>query len=205
MSLIRAAPGTRPPAGPGLLEFPIMRAFYRGLALALLASAAAGAEPRLSEVRVALEDGSVKVSFELLDAFSDETMERIRTGLPTGFVYQFRLDRDRKRWFDASLAARTLQVVAMYNAVTAEYLVNFKLDGELVESRVVRERLNLELALTRLAGVPIFDLESIDTPDRVLVRARADLGSKTGFLFLPTKVTTGWHRSRKFRATDEAG
>lgn len=182
-----------------------MRVFYRGLTLALLSSSALGAEPHLSEVRVALEDRNLEVSFELLEAFSDETLERIRTGLPTGFVYQFRLDRDRKRWFDASLAKSTLQVVAMYNAVTAEYLVNYKLDGELIESRVVRERLDLELALTRLAGVPVFNLENIKTRDRILVRAQADLGSKTGFLFLPTRITTGWHRSRKFRASDGSG
>jgi hypothetical protein len=181
-----------------------MRAIYGGLTLALLGGSALAAEPHLSDVRITLEDRNLSVSVELLEAFSDETLERIRTGLPTGFVYQFRLDRDRKRWFDASLAKSTLQVVAMYNAVTAEYLVNYKLDGELIESRVVRERLDLELALTRVAGVSIFNLEGIQTRDRMLVRARADLGSKTGFLFLPTRITTGWHRSRKFRASDGA-
>lgn len=163
------------------------------------------AEPHLSDVRVALASHQVTVSFELREAFSDKTLERIQTGLPTGFIYQFRLDRDRKRWFDASLATCTLQVVAMYNAVTGEYLVNYKLDGELIESRVVGAKEDLELALTRFEGVPIFSLDDVAAEDRLLVRARADLGSKTGFLFLPTRIRTGWHRSRKFRPSDEAG
>ncbi len=182
-----------------------MRAFCYGVLLTLVAGLAIGEEPYLSDVRVALERGNVEVSFELREAFSDETLERIRTGLPTGFIFQFRLDRDRKRWFDASVATSALQVVAMYNAVNSEYLVNYKLDGELIESRVVREQEDLELALTRFEGVAIFHLDGVTSRDRLLVRARADLGSKTGFLFLPTRVTTGWHRSRKFRLSDEAG
>ncbi|MCZ6507646.1 MAG: DUF4390 domain-containing protein [Acidobacteria bacterium] len=170
-----------------------------------LAASALSAEAHLADVRVALENHQVVLSFELREAFSEKTLERIQTGLPTGFLYQFRLDRDRKRWFDASLATCDLQVVAMYNAVTGEYLVNYKLDGELIESRVVREKEDLELALTRFEGIAIFSLDDVASDDRLLVRVRADLGSKTGFLRLPTRITTGWHRSRKFRPSDEAG
>ncbi len=170
-----------------------------------LGPAAVAAEPRLTDVRVALADGRVSVSCELRDALTDSMMERIATGLPTGFSFQFRLDRDRKRWFDASLGKSTLEIVAMYNAVTSEYLVNFKLDGKLIESRVVRDRDGLERAMTRIESVPVFELAQIESRDRMLVRVRADLGSKPGFLFLPTRISTGWHRSRKFRPNDEAG
>jgi hypothetical protein len=182
-----------------------MRALASGLFLAWLAGSALSAEAHLTDVRVSVSSRNVAVSWELREAFSEATLERIRTGLPTGYLYQFRLDRDRKRWFDASLATASLQVVAMYNAVTSEYLVNYKLDGELIESRVVRNQEDLERALTRFERIPIFDLEDVSSTDRMLVRVRADLGSKTGFLFLPMRVTTGWHRSRKFRPSDEAG
>ena len=196
-----------------MLEFALMGRFGAALplswasswVLSLAIGSPLGAEPHLADLRVALVGGNVEVSFELREAYSEETFERIRTGLPTGFEYQFRLDRDRKRWFDASLAVSTLQVVAMYNAVTEEYLINYKLDGELIESQVAREQSALELALTRFEGISVFPLEGVPLDDRLLVRARADLGSKTGFLFLPTRVTTGWHRSRKFRRSDEAG
>ena len=181
-----------------------MRPFSVGLVLLLAPVLPLSAEPHLSDLRVAVVGTSVEVSFELLEAYSEATFERIRTGLPTGFEYQFQLDRDRKRWFDASLATSDLQVVAMYNAVTEEYLINYKLDGELIRSQVVREAEALEIALTRFEGIPIFSLATVSTDDRMLVRARAELGSKRGFLFLPTKITTGWERSRKFRRA-EAG
>lgn len=185
--------------------FALLPALTLASVVALGLAPRADAEPHLEDLRVALVSGSIEISFELREAYTEETFERIRTGLPTGFTYQFRLDRDRKRWFDASLATATLQVVAMYNAVTEEYLINHKLDGRLIESQVARDPDALKMALTRFDGVPIFSLSEIETDDRVLVRARVDLGSKTGFLFLPTRVTTPWQRSRKFRRSDEGG
>jgi hypothetical protein len=182
-----------------------MRSLCVGVLFSLVAIAPGRAEPLLADLRVAVVSGSIQISFELRGAYSKETFERIHTGLPTGFEYQFRLDRDRKRWFDASLATATLQVVAMYNAVTDEYLVNSKLDGDLIESKIVRDPAALEMALTRFEGIEIFPSGAISTDDRVLVRVRADLGAKSGFLFLPTRETTGWERSRKFRRSDEAG
>jgi len=193
------------PKPPAVLLFRVMTPLLAALVLSLAVTSPLSAEPHLADLRVALVDGNIEVSFQLREAYSEETFERIRTGLPTGFEYQFRLDRDRKRWFDASLASSSLQVVAMYNAVTQEYLINYKLDGELIESRVAREPKALELALTRFEGISIFVLSGASADDRLLVRARADLGSKTGFLFLPTRVTTDWHKSRKFRPADEAG
>ena len=188
---------------PQLLESCAMLSRNRTLLLwvltVVLAASALSAEAHLADVRLALENNQVVLSFELREAFSEKTLERIQTGLPTGFLYQFRLDRDRKRWFDASLETCDLQVVAMYNAVTGEYLVNYKLDGELIESRVVREKEDLELALTRFEGVAIFSLDDVASHDRLLVRVRADLGSKTLLGFIPTRVTTEWVRSHKFR------
>ena len=72
-------------------------------------------------------------------ASTPETRERIESGLPTGFIYELELARDRKRWWDDGLARARLEVVAMYNAVTREYLVNTKQDGKLIDSRTVRD------------------------------------------------------------------
>ena len=86
----------------------------------------------------------------------------------------------------------------MYNAITREYLVNYKFDGKLTESRVVRSLDELNQAMTRLRDLPIFTLGSVPADRRLLVRARADLGSRTIFSFVPTAVTTEWVESKKF-------
>lgn len=173
--------------------------------LTLLAGPAAVAEPapepRLANLRVALEGRDVKVSFELVEAFDEPLEERIQAGLPTGFVYRFRLYRDHQRWFDADLGSATLEVVTMYNAVTDEYLVNTKQDGELVASQLLHDRAELGRAMTRFEGVHLFTLDpDIPTDWRLLIRARATLDERGRFLFVPTTVDTAWERSRKFRA-----
>ena len=73
------------------------------------------------------------------------------------------LARDRKRWFDRDLESTRLTVIGMYDAVRREYLVNFKQDGRLLESRVVQTLAELERAMTEFRELPLTVL-----PDEVL-------------------------------------
>ncbi len=138
------------------------------------------------------------MSFALASAFDPELERRIESGLPTGYTFQVQLMRDRLRWADKKLTSRNLQIDAMVNALTGEYLINTKLDGELVESQVVENREDLELALTRVESFPAFTLEGLTGDRRCLVRVRAELGTKTMFFFIPTLRTTSWLESAKF-------
>ena len=70
----------------------------------------------LRDLQPTLVDGRVEVSFQLAGAIDDGVMARIESGLPTAFVYEVELVRDRKRWWDDEVAEATLEVVAMYNA-----------------------------------------------------------------------------------------
>ena len=155
----------------------------------------------LRDLQPTVVDGRVEVSFQLADAFDDGLMARIESGLPTSFVYDVELLRDRKRWWDDQVAAATLEVVAMYNAVSQEYLVNFKRDGKLVESRLARSRRELESAMTRFERVPLFATADLrgGPGARFLLKARAELGTKTWLSFIPLHVETDWAQSRKFR------
>ena len=161
-----------------------------------------GAE--LRDLQPTVVDGHVEVSFQLAEVFDDGLMARIESGLPTAFVYQVELLRDRKRWWDDQVAEATLEVVAMYNAVAQEYLVNFKRDGKLVESRLARSRPELESAMTRFERVPLFTAADLrgGAGSRFLLKARAELGTKTWLSFIPLHVETDWTQSRKFRARE---
>ena len=155
-------------------------------------------KPHLSELQVALEGRRVQASFELVNGFSDKLFERIQTGLASGFVYHFVLARDQKLWFENKLDTSNLEVTAMYNAVTREYLINFKQDGKLIDSRIALDREELEEAMTRFSGLTVFHLRDFSPKKRLSVRARVELGSKTTLLIIPTRVRTEWVRSRKF-------
>ena len=104
--------------------------------------------------------------------------------------------------FNNTLDSASLQVDAMYNAVTREYLINYRLDGSLIESRVVREPDELRQAMTEFSDVPIFSVEGRPPGQRLRVRVRADLGTGTVFFFIPKTISTDW-ASRRFRITGE--
>ncbi len=185
-----------------LRSLPTSVALVALLALLLLALAPslAVAEPAVKDLQTALDGRRVLVTFHLDEAFDDATRERIQSGLPTGITYELELLRERRRWWDKSVAQATLQIDAMYNAVTREYLVNFKYDGTLIESRTVRELGELERAMTRFDRLPSFALaEEWPHEWRLRVVARAVLGGHATFLFIPVRRTTDWAESSRFR------
>ena len=173
--------------------------------------AAASGRPDLDEIQVAVSSEEIALSTRLHNGFSEEFLERLESGLPTELTYRFSLYRDRKRWWDGEIAKSTYQIIAMYNAVSREYLVNYKHDGRLTETRVVRDLSELERAMSVLDQVPIFGIAS--QPPKVqrtlmratiLVRGRVELGSGTWLWVFPTTQTTDWARSRKFTVGEGA-
>jgi len=176
-----------------------MKAILALLGLLFLASQVS-AEPRISEIKIDLDGDRVLAGFTLRDAFDRRLAERIESGLPTTIVYSFELHRDRKRWFDHRLKEAALEITAMHDAVTRAYTVHYKLDGELVESRTVRDRKALEEAMTQITELPVFTLEGLPHAWRLLIKVQAELGSRTILSFIPVSIATEWKESRKFRA-----
>ena len=156
-------------------------------------------EPAIEDLRVSVDGGQVLVGFHLANGLDPETRERIDSGLPTSFLYALELKRDRKHWWDRGLDAAVLEVVAMYNAVTREYLVNTKQGGRLIESRTVRDAEELEHAMTVFENFPAFTLEADADNSRFLVRMRVDLGPGAVLGFIPYQRYTDWLESNKVR------
>ncbi len=159
-------------------------------------------EPRVSDLRVAVERNQVRLSFRLVDAFGDHLKKRIDSGLYSGFLFDFEIVRARKSWFDKNVMSGRLQVVAMYNAVTREYLINLRHNGDLIDSRVIQDVGELENALTRFDDLNAFSIEDLKPEQRLQVRVRAELGTRTVFFFIPRTVYTDWAESGTFRLKD---
>jgi hypothetical protein len=167
--------------------------------LGVLAAPAVTADPRISQLDVRVAGGEALVTFRLADGLDQRIFDRIESGLPTAVLYQLELKAERRAWYDKTLDETELEVVATYDALEREYLVNFRLDGDLVESRMVRDRPALVAAMTRFERLPVFGLAGVPPSARLRVRLRAHLGSKTLFAMIPADVTTEWAESRKFR------
>jgi len=177
---------------------PLFAVALVGLALLSAASAGEEGDARLSGLEARVADGWVRVTFDLEGAFDDEVRERIASGLATSFTYELRLVRPRRLWFDKALGSSTVEVVARYNALTREYSVNTKRGGELVDSRVVGSAEELEAAATRLEDFPALELTGLRPGRPMVVRARAELGTRTILSLIPAIRTTDWAESSRF-------
>ncbi|HKH47497.1 MAG TPA: DUF4390 domain-containing protein [Thermoanaerobaculia bacterium] len=176
-----------------------MRSAIVVLWLLAFAAGAAADDPRILGLHIALEGERVLASFSLQDAFDRRLESRLESGLPTSILYRLELHRDRKRWYDRRLQENTLEVVAVYDAVARTYTVHYKLDDKLVESRTVRERQEVQDAMTRIGPLPVFSLERVRERGRILVKVRAELGSRTFLSFIPVTIATDWTDSNKLR------
>lgn len=160
-------------------------------------------DSRVTDVRLAFDEQQILLSFKLLGVLDDNFRKRLESGLPTSLRYEFELRRSRKSWFDKASDAGTLQVDAMYNAVTREYLINFKHNDNLIESRVVKDADELLASMTEFTDFPVFSAEGKNPQQRFRVRVRAELRTRTIFFFIPSTVHTDWAETRKFRFAEE--
>jgi hypothetical protein len=162
----------------------------------------AQAEPRISDFRIELDGQRVLVSLKLREGFDRRFVERVESGLPTPILYRFRLQGNRKNWFDERIQTATLETIAQHDAVARAYTVLFKLDGELIDSRTVRDLKGAEEAMTQIQRLPVFNLDGLDRQGRrrLLVRVQAELGSRTYLSFIPVSISTDWEESAKFRS-----
>lgn len=175
-----------------------MRTVLALLGLLVLAEEAR-ADAKISDLRAGLDGERVLASFVLTGGVDHRLAQRIDSGLPTSILYEIELHKDRKRWYDNRLDRATLEAVAVHDAVARTYTVHLKLDGELIESRTVRDRDAVEAAMTRIDAVPVFTLGTGVPRGRLLIKVRAELGSRTILSFIPAAIRTEWRDSNKLR------
>lgn len=184
------------------MKLPMLALLAGSLAFFALSSSSAPPGPsRVTGLTVAAAEQELVLGFTLAELDDAELKERLDSGLPTALVYEIELIRERSL-VDKTAARSRLQMIAMFNALTREYLLNVKLDGELIESRVLRDPQELLAAMTRIQKLSVFDLRERSRDDRFQVRVRAELGTTTTFLFVPRVVHTDWAGSGSFRLGD---
>ena len=181
------------------MNSPICRLAALAAATWVAATPVGASDAQLAPPRVVQDGSRIFVSLTLVGGFDRALRDRLDSGLETAFEYQIELLRDRQRWLDDSLESRRLEVAATYDAITREYLVNLRLDDQLLDSRVVRSAAELERTMSEVERLAVFDFAGLPRGERLLIRARAVLGSRDGWLFFAGRDATAWQESSKFR------
>ncbi|HUP65682.1 MAG TPA: DUF4390 domain-containing protein [Thermoanaerobaculia bacterium] len=173
----------------------------RRLALILLIAAltpleSAAAEPRIRDLVATEEHGSISVSFRLEGAFDDPEIGRaLQSGLPTVITYDLVLIRKRPNWFDDTITSSKIEVVATYNSLTREYLLNYRRDRRLVSSGTFSSIDELKRAMANIREPDAFGTAG-RKPYKLRVRVRADLLRRYVWYIIPWDVATPWEDTR---------
>ena len=133
----------------------------------------------------------------------DQTVQGLQNGVPTSLVYVVEAYRDRPNWFDEGIARSRIEVIATFNSLTREYLLNYRRDHKLVRSETFSDLLSLERAMTNIDEPALFEVGT-RAPYKVMVRVKADLMRGWLFYFIPWEISTRW-KSVRVTASPENG
>jgi hypothetical protein len=166
------------------------------LASALLALSAAfrpaAAEPALADLTTGYHEGALVFSVHLVDGLSPDHLDGIESGIETTVEYRVQAYRRRSGMPDDLIVRRRIECVVHRDALTRQYLLTRRVDGELVERRVTADAVEMTDFLTRLAALPIARRDEIPPGEDLYLRARSDLGLIWRFYLIPWPLTTGW-------------
>ncbi len=166
------------------------------LCLIVLTFSAEAASATIDQFTATESDGAVSVRLRLAHAMDEPwRLEGLQSGLPLAFIYQVELVRKRENWFDTVLAYREIEMVATYNSLTREYLLNYRKDRKLVSSENVRSLEELEKKMTTLSEERLFEIRGRSV-GRLRIKARAILGRSYVLQVIPKAVTTDWEAVR---------
>jgi len=161
----------------------------------LLALSAAADEAKIENLTAVANNGEVSVHFALTGAFRGETEQALQSGVPTSFTYIVEIYRDRPNWFDEGVGRSRIEVIATFNSLTREYLLNYRRDRKLVRSETFSELEALQRRMTSIDEPALFDIGQ-RRPYKLRVRVKADLRRGWMLWVIPVQISTRWREVR---------
>jgi hypothetical protein len=173
-----------------------VRALALSLLTLLLAAGVEGAEAKIQNLAATALAGEVSVRFTMANAFADqERVQALQSGLATSITYVVEIFRDRPNWFDEGIQRARLEVIATFNSVTREYLLNYRRDERLVRSETFSDFQTLVKRMTTIEEPSLFSIGS-RRPYKLKVRVKADLGRGWLLYIIPWQSSTRWREGR---------
>jgi hypothetical protein len=160
------------------------------------ATTANAADPTIDHLSANATSGKVSVKFALEHAFErEETIQGLQSGVPTSFTYVVEIYRDRPNWFDEGLGRSRIEVIATFNSVTREYLMNYRRDRRLVRSETFSDLAALQHRMTNIEEPDLFDVGN-RAPYKLRVRVKADLSRGWLLYFIPWEISSRWKATK---------
>ena len=166
------------------------------VALAIQAAPAVSAEGdsrlSISQLSAVVRDGRVVLDLESEGLLDARSLERLESGLPLEYRYQVEIFSRRRGWFDKGRGNATIDLQAVYDAVSREYTVTRRLDGDLFDVKSARSLDELEPLLTHLEQLPVLQVSDLPLGDDPELRARIVSDERTWRWLVPRPITGDW-------------
>ena len=143
------------------------------MALVLVAATPAGADLRISDLDVFLNDHELTVNVSVLGAVPETFQEGLQSGIPTHIRYTVELWQYNRYWRDVRLLARMVERQLTYNVVTKEYKVT-SLHGETRAPHVTRDQRDAQRVLSDLRSLKLTPAGAMNATDVIYVRVHAE-------------------------------
>lgn len=141
----------------------------------------------------------VLVSFQLVDAYTEEVRHAVSSGLRTSFDYEVDLRMDIRFWADRTVATALVSISDEYDSLTGRHSLARRVDGRVVAALVTQDEDVVKEWFTSVHRQALCDTSRLE-PDhdyyvRVSARSRPHTGSllswadavrgQAGFTFAP--------------------
>jgi hypothetical protein len=142
-------------------------------ALILAVAAPAGADLRISDLEVFLNDHELTINVAVLGAILPASQEGIQSGIPTHLRYTVELWQYIPYWRDSRVLTRVVERQLAYNVVTKEYKVT-TLKGETRAPHVTRDLRDAQRVLSEVRGLKLTPVGAVDKAGIIYVRVLAE-------------------------------
>jgi hypothetical protein len=167
---------------------------FGGLALALAMESPLSAAEIVDLVPVIRGDG-ILVSFRVEDAFSDDIVQAIETGLEVSFRYNVELKRVRRVWLDEKAASRRIRTTVAYDNLTKRYSMTREIDGEIDVTKVVDNPEAMRRFMTTVESLMLFDVSSMEKNEEYYLRVNGVMKDRNVLLLIPWDVGADWREA----------
>ena len=141
--------------------------------LLLLSGAPAGAELRITDLDVYLNDHEVTVHVVAPGALSAWVQEGLESGLPAHIRFSVELWQYNRLWRDRLLITHVVERHVTYNVITKEYKITFA-KGEPRPPYSTREVRDAQRVVSEVRGVKLTPASALDPASVIYVRVQAE-------------------------------
>ena len=132
-----------------------------------------------------VRDGTVLISFELADGFTDDVKAAIKSGLKTTFTYYVDLRAEVPAWIDRTIASAVVSTAVQYDNLTRRHTVVRTLDGRVEQAQVTESDDEVRQLVTTLDRLPLFRTVSLEPNREYYVRVRAEVRPRNAAFLWP--------------------